>query len=78
MKALGMGAVQTLIFQDLEINRYQFKHSVTGQTIVKHLSKEQETDERNFLDPATAAELVIHEKIPLLEWFAKITRSEEV
>jgi peptide chain release factor subunit 1 len=71
LKALEMGAVETLIvWENLDINRYALKHSVSGEIIVKHLNKEQEADQSNFRDPETNAELEVQEKISLLEWFA--------
>ncbi|XP_028780144.1 eukaryotic peptide chain release factor subunit 1-3 isoform X2 [Neltuma alba] len=42
----------------------------TGETVVKHLNKDQEADETNFRDSATSAELETQDKMPLLEWFA--------
>ncbi|XP_074572895.1 eukaryotic peptide chain release factor subunit 1-2-like [Curcuma longa] len=71
MKALEMGAVETLIvWENLEVNRYVLKHSSSGEIIVKHLRKDEETDQYNFLDSNTSAELEVQEKISLLEWFA--------
>ncbi|RRT47366.1 hypothetical protein B296_00031682, partial [Ensete ventricosum] len=71
LKALEMGAVETLIvWENLDINRYVLKHSTSGETVIKHLRKDQETDQNNFLDSATSAELEVQEKISLLEWFA--------
>uniref|UniRef100_A0A0D3EYH3 eRF1/Pelota-like N-terminal domain-containing protein n=4 Tax=Oryza TaxID=4527 RepID=A0A0D3EYH3_9ORYZ len=72
MSALEMGAVETLIvWENLDINRYVLKNSVTGETTVKHLNKAQETDQSNFRDKATSAELEVIEKTLLLEWFAE-------
>uniref|UniRef100_A0A7N0VMW2 eRF1/Pelota-like N-terminal domain-containing protein n=1 Tax=Kalanchoe fedtschenkoi TaxID=63787 RepID=A0A7N0VMW2_KALFE len=50
--------------------RYVLKNSSTNEIVIKHLNKEQEADQSNFRDPATAAELEVQEKISLLEWFA--------
>ncbi|KAF0926832.1 hypothetical protein E2562_027418 [Oryza meyeriana var. granulata] len=72
MSALEMGAVETLIvWENLDINRYVLKNSVTGETMVKHLSKAQETDQSNFREKATSAELEVLDKTLLLEWFAE-------
>ncbi|EEF49287.1 eukaryotic peptide chain release factor subunit, putative [Ricinus communis] len=69
--ALEMGAVETLIvWENLDITRYVLKNSVTGEIVIKHLNKEQETDQNNFRDAANSAELEVQEKMPLLEWFA--------
>ncbi|KAL4182024.1 hypothetical protein AMTRI_Chr12g273940 [Amborella trichopoda] len=71
LKALKMGAMETIIvWENLDINRYSLKNSVTGEIVVKHLGKDQEADQNNFRDPANSAELEVQEKISLLEWFA--------
>ncbi|XP_039009562.1 eukaryotic peptide chain release factor subunit 1-2-like [Hibiscus syriacus] len=71
LKALEMNAVELLIvWENLEINRYMLKHSITAEIIIKRLNKEQEADQSNFRDPETSAELEVQEKMPLLEWFA--------
>ncbi|KAK9288920.1 hypothetical protein L1049_017391 [Liquidambar formosana] len=53
-----------------DTGKYVLKHSTTGEIIIKHLNKEQEADQSNFRDSATAAELEVQEKMSLLEWFA--------
>lgn len=71
LKALEMGAVETLIvWENLDINRYTLKNSVTNELVIKHLNKDQEADQSNFRDAATSSELEVQEKMPLLEWFA--------
>ncbi|MBO8589802.1 hypothetical protein INN88_14510, partial [Staphylococcus aureus] len=71
LKALEMGAVETLIvWENLDINRYILKNSVTGEVVIKHLNKDQETNQSNFRDSSTSAELELQEKTSLLEWFA--------
>ncbi|CAN1158270.1 Eukaryotic peptide chain release factor subunit 1-3 [Linum perenne] len=71
LAALDMGAVEILIvWENLEVNRYELKNSANGEIVVKHFTKEQETDESNFRDSATSAELEVQDKMPLLEWFA--------
>ncbi|KAK4426015.1 Eukaryotic peptide chain release factor subunit-3 [Sesamum alatum] len=71
LKTLEMGAVETLIvWENLDITRHVLKNSVTGEIVIKHLKKEQESDQSNFKDMATSAELEVQEKMPLLEWFA--------
>ncbi|RYR54092.1 hypothetical protein Ahy_A06g029360 isoform A [Arachis hypogaea] len=66
LKALEMGAVETLIvWENLDINRYVLKNATNGEIIIKHLSKEQETDQSNFRDATTSAELEVQEKMPL-------------
>lgn len=46
LKALEMGAVEVLIvWESLETNQYVLKNAVTGELVIKHLSKEQEVDQ---------------------------------
>ncbi|CAN8293873.1 unnamed protein product [Cochlearia groenlandica] len=71
LKALEMGAIETLIvWENLDINRYELKNSTSGEIAVKHFGKDQETDQSNFHDAETNAELEVQDKMPLLEWFA--------
>ncbi|XP_010482654.1 PREDICTED: eukaryotic peptide chain release factor subunit 1-1-like [Camelina sativa] len=52
-------AVETLIlWENLDINRYVMKNRETGETVIKHLNKE---DEGNI-------ELDVEEKMSLLDW----------
>ncbi|XP_006304053.2 eukaryotic peptide chain release factor subunit 1-1 [Capsella rubella] len=63
------GAVKTLIVWDnLDINRYVMKNSLTGETVIKYLNKEQEGNTENYKD------LDVEEKMPLLEWLANENR----
>ncbi|XP_022866669.1 eukaryotic peptide chain release factor subunit 1-3-like [Olea europaea var. sylvestris] len=72
LKVLEMGAIDTLIvWENLDIVRYELKNSSTGEIIIKHLNKEQEADQNNFRDLNTTAELEVQDKKPLLEWFAE-------
>ncbi|KAJ0798401.1 putative 50S ribosomal protein L30e [Helianthus annuus] len=71
LKSLEMGAVEILIvWENLDINRYTLKNGTTGEIIIKHLNKDQESDQSNFRDSDTNAELEVQEKMSLLEWFA--------
>ncbi|GAA0162433.1 translation release factor [Lithospermum erythrorhizon] len=72
IKALELGAVETLIvWESLDINRFELKNAVTSEIVIKHMNKEQEVDRSQFRDSATSAELEAVEKMPLLEWFAE-------
>ena len=44
---------------------------MSGEVVIKHLNKEQEADQSNFIDPDNKAELEVQEKTTLLEWFAE-------
>lgn len=69
VKALEMGAIHTLIvWEDLDINRYELKQSVTNGIVIKHLNKKQEADPSNFKDSAAASDLKVEGKMGLLEW----------
>ncbi|TKW27643.2 hypothetical protein SEVIR_3G271100v4 [Setaria viridis] len=72
MTALEMGAVETLIvWENLDVRRYELKNSATGETIVKYLNPAQEADQSNFTDEATSGELEVVDNTLLLEWFAE-------
>lgn len=69
VKALEMGAIHTLIvWEDLDINRYELKQSVTNGIVIKHLNKKQEAEPSNFKDSAAASDLKVEGKMGLLEW----------
>ncbi|XP_019256485.1 PREDICTED: eukaryotic peptide chain release factor subunit 1-3-like [Nicotiana attenuata] len=71
MQVLDTGAIETIIvWENLDVTRYVLKNSSTGETIIKHLNKEQDADESNFREPTTNGELEIMDKMPLLEWLA--------
>ncbi|OVA01310.1 Peptide chain release factor eRF1/aRF1 [Macleaya cordata] len=71
LKALQMGAVETLIvWENLDINRYVLKNSVTDEITIKHLNKDQEADQSNLRDPDNSADLEVEDKMSLLEWLA--------
>jgi len=70
LKALDMGAVETLIvFENLETMRYTLKNTQTAEESTIHLSKEQESDQSHFVTPE-GVELETTEKLQLVEWFA--------
>jgi peptide chain release factor subunit 1 len=71
LHSLDLGAVEDLIIWDnLETERYRLKNISTGEETIKHLSKEQESDDSHFRDATTGTELEVVEKEPLVEWFA--------
>ena len=53
-----------------DVTRYVLKNSTTSEIVIKHLTKDQDSDQSNFRDQATNAELEVQEKLSLLEWFA--------
>ncbi|TLD33073.1 hypothetical protein PspLS_00354 [Pyricularia sp. CBS 133598] len=72
LKALELGAVETLIvFENLEITRWTLKDS-TGTEIVLHTTKEQETGNRDqFMDKETGQEMEVVNQESFLEWVAE-------
>jgi len=71
LACLEMGAVETLIvWENLEMTRYELKNPSTGTIELKFLSKEQETDSGHFRDPDNGTDYEVVDKQPLLEWLA--------
>lgn len=71
MKALDLGAVETLIlWEDLPHNRYTLRNDVTGVESWKILSPSEENVASNFVDAENGAKLETVERVPLVEWFA--------
>ncbi|OMJ09440.1 Eukaryotic peptide chain release factor subunit 1 [Smittium culicis] len=71
LKALEMGAIETLIiWENLDITRFVFKYA-SGDTEVKNLNKDQEKIKENFTDPVTGVDAEIADRMPLLEWVAE-------
>merc|ERR1711907_397057 len=68
-----MGVIKTvdvlIVFENLEVVRYDLKNASTGEEVVKHLSKAQESDPQQFVS-SDGAELEVVEKQLLVEWFA--------
>jgi peptide chain release factor subunit 1 len=72
LKALELGAVETLIiFENLEVTRYVLKDS-TGAQHILNLTKQQETASREqFMDKETGQEMEIVSQESFLEWIAE-------
>jgi len=76
LKALDLGAVEHLIvWENLEVNRYVLRNSVTGDDRIVHLNAEQEKNETFFNDPDTGVELEVVEKESMVEWLANNYKS---
>jgi peptide chain release factor subunit 1 len=70
LRALDIGAVHTLIvWENLDVTRYQIKNPAGEKDIILFLTKEQEKDTSNFRGE-DGADLGIIEAMPLVEWFA--------
>jgi len=72
LKALELGAVETLIvWENLDITRFTLRNAA-GEEIIVHVNKEQEKDREKFIDKSTGLEMEqAQEPQPLLEWFAE-------
>ncbi|RKO96325.1 hypothetical protein CXG81DRAFT_24527 [Caulochytrium protostelioides] len=69
LKALDMGAVETLIvWEDLDITRVVMRHPQTQVETVLNLTAAQLKNPDIFVDPETKAELEIVSRESLLEW----------
>ncbi|OMH82752.1 Eukaryotic peptide chain release factor subunit 1 [Zancudomyces culisetae] len=70
LKALEMGAVETLIiWENLDVTRFTLKRG-DEEPLVKYLNKEQEKVKENFINPETGTEMEVIERELLLEWMA--------
>eukprot|EP00056_Hartaetosiga_gracilis_P005716 m.87991 g.87991 ORF g.87991 m.87991 type:complete len:435 (+) comp12260_c0_seq2:1423-2727(+) len=71
MKALELGAVETLIlWENLDINRFELKNPTTDEIDVKFLRPDQEGDASHFVDESTNTDLETVDKTLMLEWLA--------
>ncbi|KAG7453004.1 peptide chain release factor eRF/aRF subunit 1 [Guyanagaster necrorhizus] len=72
LKALELGAVETLIvWENLDITRYILRNAA-GEEIVVYHNKEQDKDRTKFIDKSTGLEMEQSEDPQaLLEWFAE-------
>jgi peptide chain release factor subunit 1 len=72
LKALELGACETLIvYENLEITRWQLRPSEGGSDIILHTTKEQESNRELFMDKQTGQEMEVNEQQPFLEWLAE-------
>ncbi|CAH2034629.1 unnamed protein product, partial [Iphiclides podalirius] len=75
LRALELGAVETLIcWENLDLQRYVLKSHGNQETIL-HLTPEQEKDKTHFTDKDSGFELELVECQPLLEWLANNYKS---
>ncbi|KAK7037479.1 translation termination factor eRF1 [Paramarasmius palmivorus] len=72
LKALELGAVETLIvWENLDITRYVLRNAA-GEEVIVYANKEQEKDREKFIDKSTGLEMErADEPQSLLEWFAE-------
>ncbi|KAJ5643062.1 Peptide chain release factor eRF1/aRF1 [Penicillium longicatenatum] len=72
LKAMELGAAETLIvFENLDVTRYQLKTS-TGEEVIVNATKAQEVNNRElFQDKETGAEMEVIESTTFIEWLAE-------
>ena len=72
LKALELGAVENLIiWENLEIQRFELRNSATSEITIIHLNAEQEKNDSLFHDTETGVELEVVSKESLVEWLAE-------
>ena len=72
MKALEMGAVETLIvWENLRTQRISLKNHNSEENKIILLSPEQEKDRTNSIDCETNVEMEVLDKVLLLEWLVE-------
>ena len=60
MNAIQMSAVEkVLLYEDLEITRYEIRNPATGETRTHYLNKNQEKDPKYFKDAKSGTDLEI-------------------
>ncbi|KAJ6264756.1 LOW QUALITY PROTEIN: hypothetical protein Dda_0907 [Drechslerella dactyloides] len=71
LKALELGACETLIvFENLDVTRWTLKSS-TGEEVILHTNKLQEQDRSKFMDKESGQEMEVVEQVAFLEWLAE-------
>ncbi|KAJ5081007.1 Peptide chain release factor eRF1/aRF1 [Penicillium angulare] len=72
LKAMELGAAETLIvYENLDVTRYQLKTS-TGEEVIVNATKAQEVNNREmFVDKETGTEMEVIESTTFIEWLAE-------
>lgn len=69
MNALQMSAIdKVLLFEDIEIQRYEIKNPVKGDTKTWYLTPAQEKDPKYFKDAESGIDLEVVSQEPLADW----------
>jgi peptide chain release factor subunit 1 len=69
MNAIQMSAVEkVLLYEDIEITRFEIRNPATDETRTYYLNKNQEKDPKYFKDPKTGADLEIVTQESLADW----------
>ena len=71
LKALELGACETLIvYENLDVTRWMLKSS-SGSEVILHTLKQQEADREMFMDKETGQEMEVVDQGAFLEWLAE-------
>jgi len=69
MKAMEMSAVEKiLLYEEIEIMRYEIKNPVKGDTRIYYLNPTQEKDPKYFKDSESGIDLEVISSEPLGDW----------
>ena len=69
MKAMELGALETMmLFENIEIMRYEIKNPVRNETKTYLLNAQQEQDPKYFKDPETGVDLEVVACEQLADW----------
>ena len=69
MKALDMSALdKILLYEELEITRFEIKNPIKGETRTWYLTKAQEADPKYFKDPETGTDNEVVSQESLIDW----------
>ena len=69
MKAMDLGALETMmLFEEIEITRYEIKNPVKGETKTYLLNAQQEQDPKYFKDPETGVDCEVVSNESLGDW----------
>ncbi len=69
LKALEVGALETmLLYEDLQVMRYEIRNPAKGETKVHFLNEKQEKDTKYFKDSETGTDLEVVASEQLADW----------
>ena len=71
MKAMEVGALEVmLLYENIEVMRYELKNPITGATNVLLLNPKQEQDTKYFKDKDTGVDLEVVNQEELADWLS--------
>jgi len=79
LRALDLGAIETLIiWENLDVQRYELRNTSTQEIEIKHLNAEQEKNDTFFKDSSTGVELEVVTKESLVEVSLRVGEGNEL